>query len=68
MTRLGAVATLADTEFLPPWEREDAYRVLLAALDDADLQIRCSAALSVSRHREHAAEVLTALLSGPFHK
>jgi hypothetical protein len=26
-TRLNAVATLADTEFLPPWEREDAYRV-----------------------------------------
>jgi HEAT repeat protein len=62
-TRLNAVATLADTEFLPPWEREDAYRVLLATVDDADLQIRCSAALSLSQHREHAAQVVTALLS-----
>jgi HEAT repeat protein len=63
ITRLDAVATLAETKFLPPWEREDAYRVLLATVDDADVQIRCVAAHGLSRHREHAAEVLTVLLS-----
>ena len=62
MTRLGAVETLTYTEFLPPWEREEAYRILLTTVNDADVQVRCSAARGLSRHREHAAQVVTTLL------
>lgn len=60
--RLGAVAILAHPKFLPPWEREEAYRVLLMAVNDPDSQVRSSAALALSQHREHAAHV-SALLA-----
>ena len=62
MTRIGAVSTLANAKFLPPWEREEAYRVLLATVNDPDAQVRSRAAVALSQHREHTAQVVAALL------
>ncbi len=62
MTRIGAVSTLANAKFLPPWEREEAYRVLLATVNDPDAQVRSRAAVALSQHREHSTQVVAALI------
>ncbi len=62
-TRLSAVEILADPKSLPPWEREEAYRILLGAIDDPDAFVRSSAAMALTQRRDHAGEVLP-LLSG----
>ena len=59
-TRSSAVGALANS--VPSWEREEAYRVLLAALHDPDSPVRAAAANSLGIYREHAPEVVTALL------
>jgi hypothetical protein len=50
MTRIGAVSSLGDATFFPPWEREQVYRLLLTAINDPDEQVRSLAALALSRH------------------
>ena len=62
MTRIGAVSALANATFLAPWEREEAYRVLLAAINDPDAQVRARAALALSGNGEHTAQVVAALV------
>ena len=61
-TRLSAVSTLADPKFLPPWEREEAYRILLGAIDDPDAFVRSSAAMALMRRRDHVAQVVSLLI------
>jgi HEAT repeat protein len=63
MTRIGAISTLANAEFLPPWEREEAYRVILATVHDPDAQVRARAAVALSGHGEHADRVVATLLA-----
>jgi HEAT repeat protein len=63
MTRIGAVSRLANAEFLPPWEREEAYRVILATVHDPDPQVRARAAVALSGHGEHPGQVVATLLA-----
>jgi hypothetical protein len=61
-TRIDAVSTLGGARFVPPWEREQVYRLLLTTINDPDEQVRSYAALALSRHCDHAAQVVSALL------
>jgi HEAT repeat protein len=60
--RCGAVSIVSDPNWLPPWEQEEAYRILVAALDDPDAIVRSSAAMALTRRRDHAAEVVSLVL------
>jgi HEAT repeat protein len=62
LTRIGAVSRLDDAGLLPAWEREDAYRVLLATVNDTDAQVRSRAAIALGQYREHTDQVLDVLV------
>ena len=62
LTRLGAVERLANASALPPWEREEAYKLLLSAVNDSDPQVRSLAVNVLARYREHAAEIVSAVV------
>jgi HEAT repeat protein len=62
LTRIGAVSRLDNAGLLPAWEREDAYRVLLAAVNDTDAQVRSRAAIALGQYREHTDRVLGVLV------
>jgi HEAT repeat protein len=62
LTRIGAVSRLDNAGLLPAWEREDAYRVLLAAVNDTDAQVRSRAAIALGQYREHTDQVLGVLV------
>jgi HEAT repeat protein len=60
--KLGAVSTLADPNWLPPWERDEAFRILVRAIDDPDAHVRLSAAMALTRRRDHENKVISLLL------
>jgi HEAT repeat protein len=61
--RLEAVATVADPNALPSWERDEAYRILLIAMSDPDAYVRSSAAMALSRRHDHLPEVAPLLIA-----
>jgi HEAT repeat protein len=60
--RLGAISKLADPEWLPLWEREEAFGILVAATNDPDAIVRSSAGMVLTQCRDHAVQVVSLLI------
>ena len=63
VTRIAAVSCLDNPRILPPWERQPAYRILLATINDPEPRVRARAAVGLGSHPEHTAEVVSTLIA-----